>query len=420
MHPNRPVRRLPRPAGFWLLSLSLFALLTAASAPSPLYVVYQRRWGFSSTTLTLIFAVYALALLVTLLVIGGLSDHVGRRPVLAGALIVEGAAMALFLMADGVGPLLMARTLQGLATGAAVGAIGAGLLDLQPTPTSHLGSLLNTVAPAAGLAAGALGTGLLVQYAPAPTTLVFSLLTLVFIALAAAVPFLPEAVSRQPGAWASLRPRVAVPTQARRAFLATAPCFVAVWAMGGLYLSLGPSLATGVLHIGSHLVGGLVVTTLFGTAGAASILVYGLPPQRVMGAGSLALAVGIGLTLLALSRPSASLFFLGAALSGLGFGASFLGAFRLLAALTRPTQRAELFASAYVVSYLALSIPAVLAGLAVPSVGLHATTTYYGAVVIVLALIAAVAAAAVRNPAKSRPGFPSLIFNVGRRMVRRT
>ncbi|MGW4135265.1 MFS transporter [Streptomyces mirabilis] len=403
MHPERTARRMPRPVGFWLLSLALFVFLAAASAPSPLYVVYQHRWGFSPTTLTTIFAVYALALLAALLIVGGLSDHVGRRPVLAAALIAEAAAMGLFLMADGVGPLLLARTLQGLATGAAAGAISAGLLDLQPTPTSPLGPLLNTVAPAAGLAAGALGAGLLVQYAPAPTTLVFALLTAAFIALAAVVPFLPETVSRRPGVWASLRPRAVVPPQARRTFLATAPCFVAAWAMGGLYLSLGPSLAVGVLHIGSHLVGGLAVTTLFGAAAIASVLVYDLPPQRVMGAGSVALAAGTGLTLLALAGPSPLLFFLGTALSGLGFGTSFLGAFRSLAALTGPSQRAELFASAYIVSYLALSVPAVLAGLAVPSLGLRATTTYYGAVVIVLALLAAVSAVVVRNPAASRP-----------------
>ncbi|MEU2860834.1 hypothetical protein ACIQWL_37175 [Streptomyces mirabilis] len=80
MHPERTARRMPRPVGFWLLSLALFALLAAASAPSPLYVVYQHRWGFSPTTLTTIFAVYALALLAALLIVGGLSDHVAGGP----------------------------------------------------------------------------------------------------------------------------------------------------------------------------------------------------------------------------------------------------------------------------------------------------------------------------------------------------
>ncbi|MFD7439384.1 hypothetical protein [Streptomyces sp. NPDC059861] len=152
---------------------------------------------------------------------------------LAAALVVEAAAMVVFLAADGVEALLPARILQGLATGAAAGAVSAGLMDLQPSPISPLGSLVNAVAPAAGLAAGAVGSGLLVQYAPAPTALVFVLLTVLFVPLAAIVPLLLDPVPPRPGAWSPLRPRVAVPAQARGAFLAATPCLVAVWAMGG-------------------------------------------------------------------------------------------------------------------------------------------------------------------------------------------
>ncbi|WUD71002.1 MFS transporter [Streptomyces sp. NBC_00510] len=407
MHTQRTARRMPRPVGFWLLAATLLAFLAASSAPSPLYVVYQHQWGFSPIVLTTVFAVYVLALLVALLTVGGLSDHVGRRPVLLAALVVEAAAMVVFLTADGVGPLFLARILQGVATGAAAGAISAGLIDLQPSPTSPLGSLLNTVAPATGLAAGALGAGLLVQYAPAPTRLVFVVLTAVFVVLAALMLFLPDPVSPRPGAWASLRPRAAVPVQARRTFLAATPCLVATWAMGGLYLALGPSLTAGVLHIGSHLVGGLVVTTLFGVAAVASLVVRDVTPRRMMTGGSAVLAVGTGLTLLALAGPSTALFFLGTGLAGFGFGAAFLGAFRSLAALARPTERAELFASVYVVSYLALSVPAVLAGLAVPSFGLHSTATVYGAGVVVLALLAVVSGAVVRRPPVVVPAPPA-------------
>ncbi|GGT04704.1 MFS transporter [Streptomyces chromofuscus] len=395
----RSARRIPRAAGFWLLALTLLALLAASAAPSPLYVIYQHQWGFSPTVLTTIFAIYVVALLAALLVVGGLSDHIGRRPVLAASLVLEAASMVVFLTADGVGPLLLARTLQGLATGAATGAISAGLLDLQPSPTSHLGPLLNSVSPTAGLAAGALGTGLLVQYAPAPTTLVFALFTAVFVLLAAALFFLPEPVTRRPGAWASLRPKVSVPRPARRAFLVAAPSLVAAWALGGLQLALGPSLAAEILHNGNHLVGGLVVTASTGTAAVASLLVRNLPPQRVTAAASVVLAAGTALTLVALAGPSTPLFFLGTAVAGAGFGSSFVAAFRSLAVLVGPTERARLLAAAYIVSYLAFSVPAVLAGLAVPSLGLHTTTTIYGAVVIVLALLATVSATALRKPA---------------------
>jgi MFS family permease len=101
----------------------LFA--AAASAPSPLYVVYQQEWGFSGTTLTVVFAVYVLALILSLLVLGALSDHVGRRPVLAAAITLEAVALVLFIVADGVPVLLLARIAQGIATGAALTTLGA-------------------------------------------------------------------------------------------------------------------------------------------------------------------------------------------------------------------------------------------------------------------------------------------------------
>ncbi|MCO6004102.1 MFS transporter [Actinoallomurus purpureus] len=397
----RAVRRLPRTAGFWLLGTTLLVFMAASSAPSPLYVVYQHRWGFSATTLTAVFAVYALALLVALLTVGGLSDFVGRRPVLIAALLAETLAMVLFLTAGDVGTLLAARTVQGLATGAATGAISAGLVDLQPG--ARLGPLVNSVSPTLGLAAGALGSGSLVEYAPAPTALVYALLTGAFPVLAAAVAFLPELVSPRPGALASLRPRAAVPAVARGPFLAAVPCLIATWAMGGLYLSLGGSLSAGVLHVRSHLVGGLVVSALTGAGAVASTLVRDRAPQRVMIAGAAVLAGGTGLTLLALGLTSTSLFFLGTAVAGCGFGTAFIGAFRSLAALAGPAERAELFASVYVVSYLAFSVPAVVAGLAVPSLGLRATATVYGAVVIALALTAVLSGAVRSRTRRSAP-----------------
>ncbi|WP_220503638.1 MFS transporter [Microbispora sp. H13382] len=387
--------RMSGRAGFWLLAGTLVAFMVAASAPSPLYVIYQQRWGFSAATLTAVFAVYALALLIALLTVGGLSDHVGRRPVLIAALLAEAAAMVAFLTADGVGPLLLARAVQGLATGAAMGAISAGLVDLQPGShrVRQLGALVNSVTPAGGLAAGALGAGLFVRYTATPTTAIFVLLTAVFALLAAATTLLPEPVAPRPGrgrdALVSLRPRVAVPRPARGAFAAAAPCLVATWAMGGLYLSLGGSLTAGVLRIPDHLVGGLVVTALTAAGAVASLVVRDLPAPRVMAGGSLVLAAGAGLTLAALEAASTPLFFAGTVVAGCGFGSASLGAFRSLAALAGPAERAGLFASVYVVSYLAFSLPAVAAGLAVPSLGLRATATVYGCAVAVLALVAA-------------------------------
>jgi MFS family permease len=381
-------RRLSRRVAFWMLAALLGFLLFAASAPSPLYRVYQERWHFSASTLTSVFAVYALALLVALIFAGSLSDHVGRRPALLAALALEIAGMVLFGAAVSVGWLFAARTLQGLGTGVATGTISASLIDLQPGDKPALGAQVSGTAPAVGLALGALGSGLLVQYAPSPMRLVYWLLVAIFAAGLLAVLLMPEPVRRDAGWLKSLRPHLGVPLQARSAFAAVAPVIVATWALGALYLSLGPSLAAVLLHARSHVTGGLVVVALAGTGALASVLARGWRPDRAMIAGSLALIAGVAVTLPALRAGSTGLFLAGSVIAGVGFGPAFLGVFKSLVPLAPADQRAALAASIYVVSYLAFSLPAIAAGAAVGRFGLERTTTVYGIVVAVLAAAA--------------------------------
>ncbi len=386
-----------RTVGFWLLGLTQVLFFAASSAPSPLYLVYQERWDFSSFTLTLVFASYAAALLLTLLTVGGLSDFLGRRPVLAIALVIEVIAMVAFLTADGVWWLLGARVVQGVATGIAAGALGAGVADLAPSTRPTLAPAVNTAAPATGLAVGALTSGVLVEYAPDPRTLVFAVFAVAFVALLAGLLLVPETVQRRAGGLASLRPRASVPPAARSAFRIAVPVLIATWAVGGLVLSLGPSLAAGVFGLDNHLVGGLVVTAVAGVSAVASVVTRGGAPRRVMRQGSLVLFVGVAMFLVALATTSTPFFFAALFVSGWGFGAAFVGAFGSVAGLVAASQRAELFASLFVVSYLAFGGSAVLAGLAVPRYGLEETATWYGAVVMVLALFAAVVRPAAQD-----------------------
>ncbi len=391
------VRRvLPRGAAFWLVAAATAALLAASSAPSPLYPVLQAEFGFSAVTLTTIFAVYVLTLLASLLTVGRLSDYLGRRPVLAAALLVEAVAMVVFLTADGVGWLLVARAVQGVATGAAVGVLGAYLLDLQPGDRSRLGSLVNSVAPTTGLGLGAVLTGLLIQYAPHPTRLVFALLTAVFIALALATVALPETVRPIPGALAGLRPQVAVPPAARRAFAAAAPAMTATWALGGLILSVGGSLLGSEFDVRNHAVVGVVIGLFAGSSAAAAVAVRDLRPATMTRLGTAILTAGTGLFVAALAASSLTLFVLASAIAGAGFGAAFLGALHSLTQLAQPHQRAALLSAIYVVSYLALSIPAVVAGLLIIHIGLRDTALGYGAFVALLAVTTLVVAARPR------------------------
>jgi MFS family permease len=383
-----PSRGPSRSTSFWSVAVLLVLVLAASGVPSPLYRVYQERFGFSSGVLTTVFGVYAFALLTALLVVGALSDHIGRRPVLAGALLVEAGAMVLFLTADGVGWLMSARVVQGLATGAMTGALGATLLDFQ-RGDRPLGALVNSASPGLGLSVGAVGAGLLVEFASAPTDWVFGVLTVVFVLAAGGVLLLPESSPRTPGTLASLRPQIHVPRPQRRAFLVVLPCMAATWALGGLYASLGPSLVAGVFGVDDHLVGSLLILALNGTGLIGSLTMRAVAPHRAMVSGALIFSVGVAGTVGALLAVSLPLFFVAAVVSGYGFGSAFLGAMATVTHGVVPGERAALLSSVFVVSYLMFSVPAIAAGLAAGEIGLARTAEIYGAAVILLALAAA-------------------------------
>ena len=392
---------LPRAASFGVVAATTAMLLAASSAPSPLYAVYQATYGFSSLTLTAIFAVYVLALLATLLTVGRLSDYLGRRPVLAASLVLEAGAMTVFLDAHGVGALFAARIVQGIATGAAVGVLGAYLLDLQPPDGSRLGSLVNSAAATGGLGLGAAATGVLVQYAPHPTRLVFVILASTFVVLAAASALLPETVTRRPGAGRALRPQVAVPTAARRAFGTAAPMMASSWMLGGLMLSVGGSLLAGVFATTNHAVIGAVLG-LFAVTGALMVVALReLPPARMSRIGTVTLLAGVITLVVALATTTLWLFVVSIAIAGAGFGPTVLGAFRSMSLLAAPHERAALISAIYVASYLAFSLPAVVAGVVLTRVALRPTALVYAVIVGVVVAATLVLEARTTRPASA-------------------
>ncbi|MGY1639585.1 MFS transporter [Geodermatophilus sp. SYSU D00703] len=382
-----PSRRLPPRAAFWSAATLLVLVLAASGVPSPLYRVYQERFGFSAGVLTTVFGIYAIALLGALLVVGRLSDHVGRRPVIAVGLLLQVGASVLFLAADGVGWLLAARVVQGLSVGALTGTLGAVLLDLQRRDRP-LAPMLNSASPTVGLSLGAVGAGVLVEYAAEPTRWVFAPLAVAFLLATAVVAALPETSPRTPGALASLRPQLRVPRAHRTAFLVALPCMVAMWALGGLYLSLGPSLAVEVFGVDDHLVGSLLILAMQGTGALASITMWQVRPHRSMLSGALLFAAGVSVAIAALVTGSLTLFFIASVVSGFGFGSAFLGAMGTITAGVAPGDRAGLLSSVYVVGYLAFSVPAIVAGVVVGAVGLRPTAEGYAAVLVVLTAIA--------------------------------
>ncbi len=369
------------------LAITLLTFLAASSAPTPLYHLYQEGLHFSAGMLTLIFGVYALSLLAALLTVGSLSDHLGRKPVIFAALVLDMLAMLLFIHEDSVAWLIAARTLQGFATGMATAVLGAALLDTD----RQQGPLVNSVAPLLGMACGAMGSSLLVEFAPLPTQLIYWTLLALMLLQALYVWRLPETVGRIPGALASLRPTLHVPPQARRALWLSLPVDVAVWAMGGFYLSLAPSLVRAATGSTSNLIGGGLVAVLTLSGALMIFTLRNRPADKVLRLGAGLLAIGVTLILTAVHSASLPLFFISTLIAGSGFGAGFLGALRSVVPLALPHERAGLMSAFYVLSYLAFCLPSLLAGNLIRSFGLIATTDGYGAVLILLSLGALIA-----------------------------
>src|SRR6201996_3538510 len=257
---SRPrLASLPDSVAFWCVGGVYGVFMFAAAAPSPLYRVYAARWHFSPLTLTVVFALYALGLLLALLVTGRLSDHLGRKPVILGAIAAEVIAMACFVAADSTVVLGVARAVQGLATGCALGAVSAALAELSQGSTPALGAVVTSSAPVFGLAAGGLGSSALVQFGPSPLRLVYWLIIAGLALGAVAVAVMRETGERRAGTLASLKPVASIPPEARAAFAAILPSLVALWAMIGFYLSLAPGLIGAIEGSANLLWGGAAV-----------------------------------------------------------------------------------------------------------------------------------------------------------------
>jgi len=394
-------RIAPRLA-FYLQASMTLSFLAGSSAPTPMYALYQGAWGFSSTMLTVAFGIYALGVLAALLVAGRLSDHVGRRPVLMVAAAGQVLAMAVFATAGGLSDLLFGRVVQGLSAGAAIAAVGAGLLDLDKAR----GAVANSVAPLLGTAFGGVLAGVLVQYLPAPTQLVYVLLGVVFAIQGIAVAFIAETAPSRPGALASLRPRFGVPVAVRTPVLAVAPVLVAVWALGGFEASLGPTLLRSLSGSNSILLGSVALFVLAGTGALAVIALQQQDARALLRIGTSALLAGLAIALAALTLHSVALFLLGTAVAGVGFGSGFQGALRAVVALIAAHERAGVLSVLFVISYLALGIPAMLAGYGLTHQGdIYATAREFSVAVMVLAALAL--AATFRRAVSAAPRSPS-------------
>jgi MFS family permease len=364
---------------FWFTIALVTLLFLASSAPSPMYIVYQARWHFSSTVLTGLFSIYSLTVMLALVLLGHISDGVGRRRVLICGLLITSLGLVLFASARNVGWIFAARAVQGLGVGISSTTLAALALEVQPGRSLPSAAMATTIAGGVGMAIGSLLAGVFLQYVFNPTVSLYVLLLGLFFGGLVACRCLPQTVSYPRGSRTFWPPRIAVPRTAYRPFALYSAGSMVTWAVGGVYLALGPSIAAVLLHSGNHVIGGLVVFEL-GAGGTLGALVSSRRSSRsLITVGALLIVLGMGVVVASVLHPSVPLFFAGSAVLALGWGQTNIGSFRALVALARPGRRAEMLAAIYLVLYLAFSIPVLLVGVATDHIGFKTTTVVFGA-----------------------------------------
>lgn len=380
------------------------AMFAAAGAPAPLYSIYQERLGVSAAGVTGSYAAYIVSAALAMLCGGRLSDHVGRRPVVVGSLLIGIAGCLVLMQLDGSEDLVIGRILQGMVVGTAMSGMGAYVVDLRRPGTTFLASLVASASPTLGVGVGAVISGLLVDHAPAPRVLVYVIAMgvqatcLVGVLLSGETVALPAGRPDRIAAIGSLRPRLAVPVRKRALFIGVIGAFVASWTLGGLYQSLGPSFATELLHREDHLYAGLVVASVLAMTTLGGPLTSGLRPRTATLTGLALLVTGVTAIVLTLTYEQPALFLVASVGAGIGFGAATTGSMLVLLGDAHTTEVAGLLSAVYLVAYLFAAVPAFVGGRLVAPLGLLHTAYAYAALVVTLALLAAVVAVVVSRP----------------------
>jgi MFS family permease len=382
-------------AGFWLIAAVFAISMAFSTVPTPLYPIYQRQDGFTPFTVTVVFAVYAVGVVTSLLLAGHVSDWVGRKRVLLPALGLEAVAGVLFLVWPALPGLLIARFVTGLGVGMITATATAYLLELHVAHRPHAGrgrfELISAAANLGGLGTGTLVAGALAQFVDAPLRTPY-LVFLVLLALSAvAVAAAPETVVA-PAVTPRYRPqRIRVAAADRAGYAVAAAGAFAGFAVFGLFTSLAPSFVAGSLHHPGRLLAGVVVFLVFGAAAAAQAGSGLVSPAHRFVTGLAAEAAGLVVLGAGMHLSSLALFLAGGAVAGAGAGLLFKSAVGAVAAMAAPAVRGEALAGLFLVAYLGLIGPAL--GLGIATQFLSATTAMLWFSGILLALLGATAVA---------------------------
>ncbi|MCW2890600.1 MAG: putative arabinose efflux permease, family [Actinomycetia bacterium] len=356
--------------GFWAAALAFLVNMGFSAVPTPLYVLYQQRDHFSTIMVTVVYAVYAVGVIASLLLGGHVSDWVGRKQVFVPALLINVASGLIFLFAPSLPGLLLARVVCGISIGLTTATATAYLGELHvgvfrgEAVSPRRAQVVATAANLGGIGFGPLVAGLLAQYEPQPLRVPYILFGVVLTVLAVLVAASPETAER-PVPVPRWRPqRLAVPAHARRMFFVATAAGVAAFAVYGVFNSLAPTFLAGTLHQSSHAVAGVVAFAAFAAGALAQIVLSRAGSALNLRVGPLLLIPGLALLTGGMWLPSLAMFIVGGVVTGAGGGLVFRGALAAAGSTAPPESRAEVLAGFFLGAYVGLSVPVVGLGIA--------------------------------------------------------
>ncbi|MGB7236687.1 MAG: MFS transporter [Rhodococcus sp. (in: high G+C Gram-positive bacteria)] len=366
--------------GFWIVAVAFVTAMAFSTLPSPLYPLYQQKNGFTTFTVTLIFAVYAVGVVISLVLAGHVSDWLGRKKILVPALALELLAAVLFLTSTSLPVLLIARLVTGLGIGILTATATAYLHELdarhRPGATSHRFDTISTVANIGGLGIGPLISGVLAQWVDAPLRTPYVLFSVLLIGVIVAVVFVPE-TTILPSARTSYRPqRISASHGDRSSYIVAATTGFASFAVIGLFTSVAPGFVAGTLNHPSRALSGLILFLVFGAAAVSGTATSRLSAPSKMRFGLASMAAGMITLVTGTLATNLVVFLLGGILAGIGAGVLFKFAVATVAATASPDARSEALAGLFFLSYLGLSLPALGIGIATQFVALSTAITW--------------------------------------------
>ncbi|MFC3890240.1 MFS transporter [Lentzea rhizosphaerae] len=392
---QRPVSRR-HGAGFWAVGAAFLVAMAYSTVPAPLFPLYVAREGFSTFAITVVFAAFAVGVVISLVLAGHVSDRVGRKTVLLPALGLEVVSALLFLTSTSLPVLVLARVANGLGVGMIAATATAFLHDLharhRPGASPRRFEIVSTAANLGGLGVGALVAGLLAQHVSSPLTTPYVVLAVLLVASIVAVALTPETVARQPLAYRPQRIR------ANHGFTTAAGAFSA-FAVFGVFTSVSPGFVAGELHHPSRTLAGLVVFTVFGSAALAQTVTGGLSLTALRRLGLGGQGIGVVLVVAGMYAANFPLFLAGGAIAGVGAGVQFKAAIGAVTKAAVPEKRGEALAGLFFVAYLGMSVPSVSIGLATRFLAPTTVMTWFAGLLLVLLAALAVARRSTPGPA---------------------